>query len=239
MVIFIVIIMIPWLFIKVLAIIDLVVCVIIMPYTVVLELHLVTSDIVCRMFEFVRHLSVTASNLTLVAIAVERYVAVCVIGHRLTIGNVHQGMVAVMVVSILIAVPSMGIFATVKKEDVQEVMCAYPHAFEDEFTFCHFTTTVFGPVLSTAYQVVLMALFFVTFLVIVLLYAVVYTSLWKRAKRRSIVQSLRDVDLSSNGGGASGRRRTREVSLPEVREPQVGFVVVIVVLGVVGWLGGW
>lgn len=185
-------------FIKVLAVIDLVVCAVIMPYTIVYELHLVTSDIVCRLFEFLRHVAVTASNLTLVAIAVERYVAVCVIRHRLTVHNVNQGMCVVVGVSVVIATPSMAMFATVTLKEVDDVMCSFPHDFAEGFTFCHFTTGLMGPVLAFVYQAGLMIFFFFTFILIVVLYSIVYYSLWKRAQQRSrkIPASKGDVTSS-------------------------------------------
>ena len=200
-------------FIKVLAVIDLVVCAVIMPYTIILELHLVTSDIICRIFEFLRHLSITASNLTLVAIAVERYMAVCLIGHRLTVHNVNQGMFVVVGISVVVAVPSMAMFAAVTKNEVKDVNCVFPHNFDDNVSFCHFTTSLLGPVLSRAYQTALMLFFVATFVVIVVLYSIVYSSLWRRAKRRSIVQSFRiEVDASSSG---ETLKKPRDSSLPE------------------------
>nr|KAG5692589.1 hypothetical protein BaRGS_024009 [Batillaria attramentaria] len=194
-------------FIKVLAVIDLVVCAIIMPYTIVFELHLVTSDVACRLLEFLRHLAVSASNLTLVAIAVERYVAVCVIGHRLTVRNVKIGMCIVMAVSAVTAAPAVGIFAAVTKEDLKDVNCSFPHSnFADDFVFCHFTTSIMGPMLTRIYQAVLMITFFVTFIVIVVFYTIVYTALWKRAKRRSR-QSMR-TDFENESSVSLDKRRS-------------------------------
>ncbi|KAK7098897.1 hypothetical protein V1264_003114 [Littorina saxatilis] len=200
-------------FIKTLAVIDLVVCAIIMPYSIIMELHLVTSDIVCRMFEFVRHVSIIASNLTLVAIAVERYVAVCLIGHRLTVYHLNQGIFVVFGVSVLVAIPSMGIFAAVTKEEVKDVNCAFHHNFDDDFYFCHFTTSLLGPDLSRAYQAALMILFFLTFIAIVVFYAIVYSALWKRAKRRSLLQSFK-IDLEPSSVTLKEKKTTIELSVP-------------------------
>ncbi|KAL8563718.1 hypothetical protein ACOMHN_063486 [Nucella lapillus] len=182
-----------------LAVIDLVVCALIMPYSVIMELHLITSDVLCKTLEFVRHVSIGASNLTLVAIAMERYMAVCVLTHRLTMHTVNQGMFAVFAVSALLATPSMGVFAVASLEEVENVNCAIPHRFQPAFSFCHFTTSLLGPALTTAYQAVLMIFFFITFIVIVVLYTMVYSYLWKRAKRRLFSQlSSVDVEVTSS-----------------------------------------
>lgn len=196
-------------FIRVLAVIDLVVCAIIMPYTIVYELHLVTSDLLCRAVELLRHVAITASNLTIVAVAVERYVAVCVIRHRLTVQNVNHGMIVVVVGSVVISLPSIAVFAVVSEEDVKGLPCSLPHQFSPNYTFCHFTLTIAGPVLSRSYQAGLMLIFFLSFVLILFFYALVYVSLWRRCRRRTRNCAKVDSDVSEM------EKKESSVSFPE------------------------
>lgn len=170
-------------FIMTLAILDLTVCAFIMPYTLVYELHLVYSDVVCRTFEFLRHFLIFASNLTLVAIASERYIAVCKITHKLSVTNVRHGITFIFLLSCFVAGPSIGIFAVVSSNDVEDVKCKFKH----ELTvgkFCHFTFTIIGETYAIIYQGILMTLFFVSLIVIVVFYVIIYSELWKRTKFR-------------------------------------------------------
>ena len=64
-------------FIKLLAVMDLVVCLLIMPYTVVLNFAGNYSNLVCKLIEFIRHFVVVTSGMTLIGVAAERYVAIC------------------------------------------------------------------------------------------------------------------------------------------------------------------
>ncbi|OWF54160.1 growth hormone secretagogue receptor type 1-like [Mizuhopecten yessoensis] len=184
-------------FIKVLAIIDLLVCSFIMPYTMVYELHMVRNDVVCRTFEFLRHFVIVASNLTLVAIAVERYIAVCRLTLRMSVQNVNRGMIFIAFCSMLFGAPSVGIFAVVSDAELTNVSCAYDHSVTHS-KFCHFTYAILGETLVTLYQGGLMVIFLLTFLFIVVLYLIVYTVLWKKTKLRKRMTGIpKEFSLTS------------------------------------------
>lgn len=170
-------------FIKALAILDLIVCSMIMPYTMIYELHLVQTDVVCRTFEFTRHFAIFASNLTLVAIAAERYIAVCCITHKMSVKNVQHGMLFIFVLSCVSAGPSIGIFTVVSDYEVRDVKCKFHHDLTDG-KFCHFTYSLYGQVYAVIYQGVLMVLFFVSLIIIVIFYIIIYMVLWQRTKFR-------------------------------------------------------
>ncbi|WAR03648.1 OAR-like protein [Mya arenaria] len=193
-------------FIKVLAFLDLLVCIFVMPYTIVYEYHLVTSDIVCRAFEVVRHFSVLASNVTLVAIASERYIAVCRIGTRLSVSTINHGVFCIMVVSLLISCPAIGVFAVVSDQDVQDVPCHFPHD-QTAVKFCHFTFSVMGETLVKLYQVVQMGLFFLELILIVVLYTIIYVVLWQKTVVRENLTKRRTssttVERQSSTCGAT------------------------------------
>lgn len=174
-------------FIKVLAFIDLLVCSFVSSYTIVYELHLVTSDIICRFCEFLRHLCVFASNITLVAIAMERYIAVCHISTKLNVNSINVGIWVIFGLSSILAAPAVGLFAVVDDSEVQDVKCRFPHELTSG-KFCHFTFVIMGEILVTAYQFAQIIIFLITVFIITLLYSIIYFTLWKKSKvRRQMV----------------------------------------------------
>ncbi|ESO84669.1 hypothetical protein LOTGIDRAFT_168534 [Lottia gigantea] len=141
--------------------------------------------------------------MTLVAIAVERYCAVCHLAQRFSVQNVNQGMLVVLTVSLILAFPSIGIFAVVPATDVQDINCSFPHV-SNETTFCHFTTSIVGETVAYIYQGVLMLSFFISLIMIMIFYTIVYLVLWRRAKQRrsrlkQLEKEMSEKSLSSNG----------------------------------------
>lgn len=178
-------------FIKVLAFLDLLVCAFVMPYSIVYEYHLVTSDIVCRIFEFLIHFCIASSNITLVAIATERYIAVCQISKRINVKTINRGVYGILFVGILIAAPSIGTFAVVKDSEVKDVPCAFPHENTSGY-FCHFTYSVMGQDMVKAYQILQMLIFFIVLIVIIVMYSIVYGVLWKKTQIRKALTRRRE-----------------------------------------------
>ena len=184
-------------FIKVLAFIDLLVCSFNMVYSIFYELHLVTSDITCRSCEFVLHFCISASNITLIAIAMERYIAVCRLSTKLNLNTIKSGVWIIFGLSALMAAPSVGTFAVVHDSDVQDVKCRFPHDFTSG-TFCHFTYSIMGKTVVTAYQLLQAISFFISVLIITVLYSIVYFVLWKKSKlRRKMVSRTASTDMDS------------------------------------------
>ena len=56
--------------------------------------------------------------------------------------HLNQGMLAVLCVSVLMSLPSVGMYSVVKPADVIEVSCAFPHTGPPDTPFCHFNTQV-------------------------------------------------------------------------------------------------
>lgn len=184
-------------FIKVLAILDLLVCTLIIPYTMVYELHMVSSDVACRLFEFLRHFAIASSNITLVAISVERYIAVCHLARKMSVDHVNRGLVSILVISCVVAAPAMGTFAVVSSKDISDIHCSYDKFHGSSGHFCHFTYSIMGELLVSIYQGVLALSFVVTLGTIMVLYIIVYYVLWKRSilhrKRHARSQLVSDV----------------------------------------------
>ena len=195
-------------FIKVLAFIDLIVCSVFMPYTIVYELHLVTSDIMCRVCEFLRHCTLFASTITLVAIATERYIAVCKINIRLNVHNINIGVWIIFGFSVILAVPAVGTFGVVYERDVEDIPCHFPHIYTPG-RFCHFTYSLMGKPMVTAYQILQATISFILILTLTNLYTIIYFVLWKRAalKRKMIEQRGENGKTGSNASSENQGRR--------------------------------
>lgn len=192
-------------FIKILAFIDLIACIFGMPYTIVYELHLVTSDIACRFCEFLRHFTTFASAITLVAIAMERYVAVCQIGSRLNVNSLNRGVWIIFGLSAFLAAPAVGTFAVVLDSDVRDVNCRFPHRYTSG-KFCHFTYTVMGKTMVTAYQVLQVVVCFTLVVILTVLYSIIYFVLWKKSllKRKMVIRNCTDSNLDSSSDMSYG-----------------------------------
>jgi len=173
-------------FIKVLAFLDLIVCTVGIPYTIVYEYHLVTSDVACRFFEVVRHFAVMASNITLIAVATERYIAVCRLGTHIDIAKINKGVCIIMAISFVYACPTVGIFAVVPESAVANIACMFPHE-QTSGHFCHFTYSIMGESLVKAYQLAQLTFFFVELILIIVLYTAVYVVLWRRTAIKAML----------------------------------------------------
>ena len=161
------------------------------------ELHLVTSDVACRLFEFIRHFSVLASSATLVAIAAERYIAVCQIGTKLNVNNINVGVWIVLGVSCILAGPSVGTFAVVRDLDVKDIKCRFPHEFTTG-KFCHFTYEIMGKAIVTAYQALILMAFIISCFIMGILYSIIYIVLWRKSKLRQKMTSRSSVVMETD-----------------------------------------
>ncbi|XP_064616752.1 vasopressin V1a receptor-like [Liolophura sinensis] len=172
-------------FIRLLGIVDLLVCALIIPYTITFELHYVQNDFTCRLFEFVRHFTVLASNATLLAIAVERYYAVCRPLQRLEEEQIAKGVTVIAIVSLLMALPSVFMFAVLAPEVDSYLTLNQTGTIPNESNireFCHFTPQYLGENGTLLYQGFLVFLFFGGVIVLIIFYSLVYTAVWKRTK---------------------------------------------------------
>lgn len=172
-------------FIRLLGIVDLLVCALIIPYTLAFELHYVRNDFTCRLFEFVRHFTVLASNAVLLAIAVERYYAVCRPLQRLEEDQIAKGVTVIAIFCLLIAIPSVFMFAVLAPEVEFSLALNQTGTIPNESSsreFCHFTAHYLGESGTLLYQSFLVFLFLGGIIVLIIFYSLVYTAVWKRTK---------------------------------------------------------
>lgn len=110
-------------FIHTLAVVDIATCFLVIPYSVVYELHLVTVDAVCKFMEFVRYLLVSLSIMTLLSISIERYRAVCSPLHPI---SMHQALLLQTinaVVSVFTAAFAVTLYAVSKSSRSPQPYC--------------------------------------------------------------------------------------------------------------------
>ena len=137
-------------FIKVLAVIYLIVCALFRYYTIVYEFHLVTLDILCRVCEFMRHCTLFISVITLVAIASERYFAVCKIRTKINVNSINIGVRVIIILAAILGVPAIGTFSVVQDSDVKDTLCHFPHRYTSGI-FLPFYVNVDGQ--TTSYSI--------------------------------------------------------------------------------------
>lgn len=216
-------------FIKVLAILDLSVCMLIMPYTMIYELHMVSSDVACRLFEFLRHFVIAASNITLVAISVERYIAVCHLSCKMSVDLVNKGIICIALISCIMAAPAVGTFAVVSYESIKEIHCSYDEFHVSSGEFCHFTYSEMGQLAVSIYQGFLALSFIVTLGTIMVLYFIIYYVLWKRSKlrrrrhiRSQMVSDVLELSYSKENGLADRNKYDDEEKSKSLIGPNEG-----------------
>ena len=201
-------------FIKVLASVDLLAFV--MPYTIIYELHMVTSDFICRFCELILHFCIFASNITLVAVATERYIAVCQISTKVDTHSISVGIWVILGLSTALGAPSIATFSVVQSSEVHDIKCQFPHEYTSG-TFCHFTYSIMGKTLVTVYQGLSALLFYVSVIMIVVLYSIVYYVLWKKTKTRRKMLSQtprsREMESISEISSSDQQRASRVVRL--------------------------
>lgn len=171
-------------FIKTLAALDLFICVVVIPYTIVYELHRVHNDVICRLMETIRHIAILTGNSVLCAIAFERYIAICHPMRKLNQHAVRKIMIFLTIVTCVFSSPSPTIFTvTGNGVDPYEVHVG---------TYCQFTTEILGILGTSIYQGALALLCLSGILSILVLYALIYRRLFQRVllRRRNMSRPI-------------------------------------------------
>ena len=201
---------------KVLASVDLLVCSCVMPYTIIYELHMVTSDVICRFCELILHFCIFASNMALVAVATERYIAVCQISTKVETHSISVGIWVILGLSTALGAPSIATFSVVQSSEVQDTKCQFPHEYTSG-TVCHFTYSIMGKTLVTVYQGLSALLFYISVIMIAVLYSIIYYVLWKKTKtRRKMLNRTprsREMESISEISSSDQQRASRFVRL--------------------------
>lgn len=215
-------------FIRALAGLDLCVCIVVMPYSIVYEYHLVTSEFACKLCELTRHFNVSMSNLTLVAVAAERYVAICKPTFTVTARHVQKVLLVMVIFSVIFSIPSSFIFAVVSdhKTVSGDNIAQFNSTNSTLYAYCMFTSSILGPTATLAYQGFQMVIWFGCIVTIIVLYIFVYRVVWKRDKARNSARIRPAVWATSRANVPVGSTNQKATQMPDetriVRVPSQG-----------------
>ena len=178
-------------FILALAITDFITCLVIIPFTVsaiYLE-YFLTYDIVCKVYQFLITCNVPLSAFIMVAIAVDRYICIChPFVHIMTVPRakyILYILASFAIVLGLITALGNGVY----EEQLREVNTT-EHVLVNETVQiytgnCYLSTTILPHEFITTYQKVYSSFYLISFLIVMVLYGLIYSSVTKqRAKRR-------------------------------------------------------
>lgn len=182
-------------YIVALSITDLVVNLLIIPYTAIFELHDVTSDVVCHGMEVIRHTIIGFSNLILVLIACERLLLIWkptkFVSEKTKLGAI----LGTLGVSVIIGIPSGAIYeVTDRAFDVEKHL----NITGTGEPFCQYTFDILGEVWSNLYRNVLALIILLEFFALIVLYVFIYILVCR--------QKMRMERYSINGSAKSSRR---------------------------------
>ena len=185
-------------FILALAITDFITCLVIIPFTVagIYVDFFLTYDIVCKAYQFLITCTVPLSAFIMVAIAVDRYICIChPFVHIMTVPRakcIVYILAGFAVVLGLITALGTGVY----EETIMPVNTTEQIANSTEFIIvnktvqrytgvCYLSTTILSHDFITTYQKVYSSFYLVSFLIVMVLYGLIYSSVTKqRAKRR-------------------------------------------------------
>lgn len=171
----------PAVYVQALAVVDMVVCGVVIPYTIVAELRQVTDDVACRVLELTRHTLVIFSFYILSAVAVERYLAVFRPVRGRTVRKAKMVVAAIFVASAAIALPCVFTFSvtsvsTEGERDSRMTSC--------QRKFCHFTMEIIGERSVRVYHGALVFQHVLAITIMISMYVRVYFEIWRREHRK-------------------------------------------------------
>ena len=179
-------------FVNSLAILDLFVCVVVIPYSIMLELKMVAGLVLCHFMEFVRTSTVLASNTSLVIIAAERYIFVT---RPVNLWTYRKKMVilatSLIFLVIPVAIPAGFTYSMIGGDENTPNTNSSVVVLEETFQrgvksrkYCGYTTEFLTPVGADVYKIVQTSVFVLLILLMVFFYVSVYKALYKRAVER-------------------------------------------------------
>ena len=154
-----------------LALVDSVVCLLVMPYRIVYELKKIQNDPLCRGMDILSHATVTFSNLLLFVICIERFVKVWkpskIISERRSISFI----LLVLGFSLVISLPVAAIYMVVPTEN------------KTVGPFCQASTKTVGELGMAIYVFLMLILNLIVLLALVVLYSLIYCRLFTNQKK--------------------------------------------------------
>ncbi|XP_062572430.1 uncharacterized protein LOC134234386 [Saccostrea cucullata] len=195
-------------YILTLAITDLVIMIVVAPYTIVFELRLVTSKFVCHVFEVVRHSGIGFSNLILILIAMERLLMVWKPLKVMKGKTKLAWIIGFLIFTIVCSSPSALIFDVDFHGDPLPV-----NVTQVQEKYCDYTTGILGEEKSNMYRNFIIILIISELLILIVMYILVFVLIYRQRKsiiggvyvgssrrpaRSSIQRELRERDSKGN-----------------------------------------
>lgn len=199
-------------YILTLSVVDLIICVILIPYTILFEFNLVSDDVSCHGMEVIRHSLVIFSNLILLLIAGERLLMVWKPMERKVNEKIKTGLIlTLLLVSVISSIPAAMIFEVKSHshresaENAKNTKNSTIEMVNETATpeYCRYTSSILGKTGSGIYRDFLSFLFSAELLLLVVSYIIVYVLLYTHKKR------LRH-SMSFNGGHPKSSITKRE-----------------------------
>ena len=176
-------------FVFVLAILDLVASVIVIPYSILFEFNMVTNDVLCKLCEFIRHLTITTSLLVLLSIAIQRFLVITMEARNMKKHFALRLISVAFVVGFVISLPSLFVYK-VTDVDVKRVSLVEPHSS------CN-------PLIDLYVMKVFVYIIFILFVVItlslVILYGIIYTTVLRYLYRCRLVTPIQMASRKKDG----------------------------------------
>ncbi|XP_061184761.1 dopamine receptor 4-like [Saccostrea echinata] len=192
-------------YILTLAITDLVVMILVAPYTIVFELRLVTNNFVCHVFEVVRHSVIGYSNLILILIAMERLLMVWKPLKVMKGRTKLAWIIGFLIFTIVCSSPSALIYDVDFHGDPLPVN--ETHVQEK---YCDYTTGILGEENSNMYRNFIIVLIVSELMILIVIYTLVFVLIYRQ--RKSI------LGRAYVGSTRSNRRRNKSTIQEEVRK---------------------
>ena len=178
-------------FIMYLAAIDLMGCTIIHPYIIykLFNNYTQTWTVACKIFEFILHANLTISALTLLAVAIDRFLAICRPVKFLTFHtHIYKIILVTFILGILVSLPLLEFYGS-KAEQLPEE----EQLFMDKVVLivykCDYRHVYQGSVTMTAFSAFMMSGFLLQFVAMAVLYKCVAVAAYR--SRRVIVPVTR------------------------------------------------
>ncbi|XP_048754001.1 5-hydroxytryptamine receptor 2B-like [Ostrea edulis] len=163
-----------FLYIQVLAVSDLFVCGVLMPYTVFFEFRLVTNDVICRLLEIIRHTVVIFSNLILLVVAIDRFVMIWKVRSNITKRNKIWILLTTLLIVFVINIPTAVLFKVESDQNADNTTSS---------EYCQYTTSTLGDELGAVYRNFQSFIIALSMVLLMIIYVLVYALLYTRKKR--------------------------------------------------------
>lgn len=164
-------------YILTLAVVDLVVMVLVAPYSIVFELRLVTNDFLCHALEIIRHTLIGYSNLVLMFIASERFLLVWKPLKIVTNRTKMVCIIGFLIFSIACASPSAAVYKVSTHSD------SLSNGTLMLQEYCAYTISILGETGSDVYMKIIAISVFFEVLFLIVSYILIYVGIYRQRKK--------------------------------------------------------